>query len=174
MLRLLLFIALLLVAALPGRAQGSAHMEHAAGSDAVLPTVPGMDLGAATTLVALPWQRDLLGLSTDQFLRLRGLADHHLDMIHDIRGEVIALQEAVHTLHQPVNAREAYALFADIKAHEAEIRIMFSRAETAMLNVLTTEQRTAWIDLMEAQCLEYAAADSECTALATTTSTQQE
>ena len=104
----------------------------------------------ATTLVALPWQQDLLDLSTEQVMAIRGLAEGRQQTIQDLYEEIRMLFQTVETLDKPVAAREAYALYYDLAAHKAETLVTFHTTVEAMLDVLTEEQRARWEAELEA------------------------
>ncbi len=121
-----------------------------AAAQAVWPAGPSTYANDATTLVVLPHQQAALGLTDGQVAALRELSRHWLDEVHDVRGDLRALREAVHTVlgaqgpDGPADPGEAMALFADIDSHEAEVRAVFREGAAAALALLTDDQRTRW------------------------------
>ena len=118
MIRLLLAVAALLVG-------------PAASAQAGWPAGPSTYTHDAATLVALPHQRASLGLSDAQVDALAALSRDWLDQVHDVRGDLRALREAIHVFlgavgpGAPMDPEEAVSLFADIDRHEAEVREVF-------------------------------------------------
>ncbi len=99
---------------------------------------------SAATLVALPDQAGRLDLTGAQLDELQLLRDQFLRPVHEILGDIHALQEALHTLDRPYDAAEVFALFYDVARHEAELDGAFRSAEAAMLRVLDDRQRERW------------------------------
>ena len=122
---------------------------HAA-AQAVWPAGPSTYANDATTLVVLPNQQAAPGLTDGQVADLRELSRNWLDQVHDVRGDLRALREAVHTVlgaqgpDGPADPGEAMALFADIDSHEAEVRAVFQEGAGAALALLTDDQRALW------------------------------
>ena len=98
----------------------------------------------ATTVTALPWQREPLGLAPDQVQTLQGIAARHRATLDDLNAEIRMLFETIDRLDRPVDAREALALYTDIVAHKAEALATFHAAAREMRDVLTPSQRTQW------------------------------
>ena len=119
-----------------------------AAAQAAWPSGPSTYPHDAVTLVVLPHQQAALGLTDGQVADLRDLSRNWLDQVHDVRGDLRALREAVHTElgapDGPADAEEAMALFADIDQHEAEVRQVFREGARVALAVLTDAQREAW------------------------------
>ena len=121
-----------------------------ASAQAAWPPGPSTYATDATTLVVLPHQQDALGLTDGQVADLRELSRNWLDQVHDVRGDLRALREAVHTVlgaqgpDGPADPEEAMALFADIDSHEAEVRALFREGAEAALALLTDDQRALW------------------------------
>ena len=121
-----------------------------AAAQAAWPAGPSTYPHDAVTLVVLPNQQAALGLTDGQVADLRGLSRNWLDQAHDVRGDLRALREAVHSVlgalgpDGPADPEEAMALFADIDQHEAEVRQVFREGARAALAVLTDAQREAW------------------------------
>ena len=103
----------------------------------------------STTVTALPWQQEPLGLSPEQTATLRGIAMEYQPLIEELYGEMRALFENVGMMRRPVEAGEAFALFHDVAAHKAEALATFHAAAEAMRAVLTPAQRAAWEALLE-------------------------
>ena len=99
---------------------------------------------AAATLVALADQAGPLGLTGAQLDDLQPLRDLHLRTVHEILGDIEALQQALHDLDRPFNAAEVFALFYDLARHQAELDEAFRSAESALLRVLDDRQRERW------------------------------
>ena len=98
----------------------------------------------ATAITALPWQREPLALSTEQVAALHGIAEGRRPVLSDLYDEIQMLFENAGMLDQPVDAREAYALYADLAAHKLEALMAFHATAEAMLDVLTPTQRAQW------------------------------
>ncbi len=103
---------------------------------------------AVTTLVALPDQAAALGLTSAQADTLRALREAHLDVFHEMIGEVGALVTAVHELGRPYDVVEAFALFYDLGGHLSEMEDDVRIAESSLLNVLDDRQRARWTALV--------------------------
>ncbi len=121
-----------------------------AGAQAAWPPGPSTYAHDAVTLVVLPHQQVALGLSDEQAAALRDLSRVWLGQIHDVRGDLQALREAIHSVlgtqepDGPTDPEEAMALFYDIDSHEAEVRTVFRQGARAALALLTDAQREAW------------------------------
>ena len=115
---------------------------------------------AAVTLVALPDQ-EALGLTGAQLDELRQLRDQFVSVVHEVTGEIRGSQDALHTLDQPFNAAEVFALFYDVAQHEAELDEAFRSAETTMLSVLDDDQRARW-DALIAEAASLQETTPEC------------
>ena len=98
----------------------------------------------ATAITALPWQREPLALSTEQVAALHGIAEGRRPVLSDLYDEIQMLFENAGMLDRPVDAREAYALYADLAAHKLEALRAFHATAEAMLDVLTPTQRAQW------------------------------
>lgn len=105
---------------------------------------------AAVTLIALADQADALGLSGAQLDEIRPVRDQFLRTVHETLGDIQASQETLHTLDQPYDAAEVFALFYDLARHEAELDDAFRSAEAALLRVLDDDQRERWDALVYA------------------------
>jgi hypothetical protein len=150
---------LLLATALPLlAASGAAQTTPAPPDEPASPASSAFMLSGfvrdATTLTALPWQQEPLGLSTAQVTALRGIAEGYQPTVEELYGELRMLFENVALLDRPVDAHEAYALFFDIAAHKAEALATFHVAAEAMRAVLTPEQRARWEAELEAATWE--------------------
>lgn len=103
---------------------------------------------SVTALVALPDQAAALDLSSAQADTLRALREVHLDVFHEMLGEIGALVTAVHELGRPYDAVEAFALFYDLGRHLAELEDDVRIAEASVLGVLDDRQRAQWASLV--------------------------
>ena len=105
---------------------------------------------AAVTVVALLDQADTLGLTAAQRGALLGIQERHLHEIHDILGDIAALQDALHRLDRPFELAEVFALLYDLGQHQAELDAEFRTAEASLLAELDEPQITRWTALVRA------------------------
>jgi hypothetical protein len=145
---LLVCAGLAVLRPLPAAAQAPAGAPPPAEADST--SLLGTFVRDATTLTALPWQRDALGLSTEQVMALQSIAEGRGRMIRDLYEEIRMLFENVARLDRPVDAHEALALFYDLAAHKVEALLAFHDAAGEMLAVLTPAQRAQWEAALEA------------------------
>ena len=148
-------LALALALAAPAAAQG------AAPTAACPCTAYGPYPCAAVVLVALPDQAARLGLSAAEAEALAARRETHLDLVHEILGDIGALRAALHELARPYDPAEAFALLYDLSRHEAELASTFEMAAADLLGHLDAEQRGRW-DALVTEAAGFQEAAAEC------------